>query len=55
MSDNNYDVLVPESAAKWFGIVAGLLLPVFFGAVGAQLYGTSGGSSSVQVYPLPEE
>ncbi|TCO69796.1 hypothetical protein [Rhodovulum euryhalinum] len=55
MADDNYDVLVPESAAKWFGILAGLLVPLFFGVVGAQLYGSSGGESSVQVYPLPEE
>lgn len=55
MSDDNYDVIVPESAAKWFGIVAGLLVPIFFGVVGAQLYGGSGSGSSVQVYPLPEE
>ncbi|WP_287187119.1 hypothetical protein [Rhodovulum sp.] len=54
MSDKNYDVLVPDSAAKWFGIVAGLLLPVFFGVVGAQIYGNTNGGS-VQVYPVSED
>ncbi|TCM83407.1 hypothetical protein [Rhodovulum steppense] len=55
MSDENYDVLVPESAAKWFGLVAGLLVPLFFGMVGAQIYGNINASSAVQVYPAFEE
>ncbi|TCP42165.1 hypothetical protein [Rhodovulum marinum] len=54
MSDDKYDVIVPESAAKWIGIVAGLLVPIFFGVVGAQIYGGDG-NKTVQVYPLPEE
>jgi len=54
MSNDNYDVIVPASATKWIGLIGGLLVPIFFGVVGAQLYG-GGGESSVQVYPLPEE
>lgn len=54
MSDDNYDVLVPASAAKWLGLVAGLLLPVFFGVVGAQFYGGDAARTAA-VYPTPEE
>ena len=54
MSDENYDVLVPPSAAKWFGLVAGLLLPIFFAVVGAQVYGGDGARNAV-VYPTPDE
>ncbi|SIO07751.1 hypothetical protein SAMN05444722_0334 [Rhodovulum sp. ES.010] len=55
MAEQNYDVIVPESASKWIGLVAGLLLPLFIGVVGAQIYGTISSQGGEQVYPLPEE
>ncbi|MGC9417575.1 MAG: hypothetical protein ACP5EN_01260, partial [Rhodovulum sp.] len=55
MSDDKYDVIVPASASKWIGLIGGLLVPIFFGVVGAQLYGGGSSNQTVQVYPLPEE
>lgn len=57
MSDNNsnYDVLVPAGVTKWIALAAGLLLPLFFAAVAAGIYGGGDRGGSVQVYPLPEE
>ncbi|TCP25396.1 hypothetical protein [Rhodovulum adriaticum] len=54
MSDDQYAVLVPPSAAKWIGLVGGLLVPLFLAVVANQIY-TPRGEASVQVYPLPEE
>lgn len=54
MSDQNYDVIVPAATVKWIGLVGGLLLPLFFAVVAAQIYGGTG-TQDVQVYPLPEE
>lgn len=54
MSDNNYDVLVPSSAAKWLGLGFGLLVPLFVAIIAGQSY-INDGPADAQVYPLPEE
>lgn len=54
MSDEEYTVLVPQSAAKWIGLVGGLLVPLFLAVVASQIY-MPRGEQGAQVYPLPEE
>ncbi|PTW51826.1 MULTISPECIES: hypothetical protein [Rhodovulum] len=57
MSENNssYDELVPASAAKWIGLVGGVLFPLFLGVVGAHVYYAGSGTQQAQVFPLPDE
>ncbi|ARE39694.1 hypothetical protein RGUI_1553 [Rhodovulum sp. P5] len=55
MSDNNdHEVLVPASAAKWIALVGGILVPIALGVIVANVYSGSE-DQTVQVYPLPEE
>ncbi|TCP62002.1 hypothetical protein EV663_103190 [Rhodovulum bhavnagarense] len=54
MSDEQDVVLVSPAAAKWIGLVGGLLVPLFLAVVASQIY-MPRGETSVQVFPLPDE
>ncbi|MBN2905483.1 MAG: hypothetical protein JXJ18_02110 [Rhodobacteraceae bacterium] len=55
--DSTYVDLLPKNAPIWLGLGFGLLAPLLLGLFGGVIYsgGAGGGSTSVQVYPLPEE